>query len=295
MPIELLVNGFLEGSRIALAGMGFALIFYTTKELHFAYGVLIAAAGYVCYWMIAVAGISAFVAVPVSLLFGAASGAAVQRFLYRHLPDHLSVLLFSFGLAILLENLLHLRFGPNDLIMPPGPLTEGVVLFDRIYVRVIDFVALGVFAVVWAGIWYLLDRRRIGLALRAVMRDPEVSELVGIKTGQIKLFAYAVGSLIGALAGIISVTRSGVRPGAGFDLMLFAFIVTLLGIGKMHRVVLWGVGLGVFMSLVAWQLPTEMRTLMAFGAMLIYLVLRTREGPLIRRRVTPVPGQEAAS
>lgn len=288
MPIELLVNGFLEGSRIALAGMGFALIFYTTKELHFAYGVLIAAAGYVCYWMIAVAGITGFIAVPIALAVGAASGAAVQHFLYRRLPDHLSVLLFSFGLAILLENLLHLRFGPNDLILPPSIMTGGVVLFDRIYVRVIDFVGLGVFAAVWAGMWYLLARRRIGLALRAVMRDPEVSELVGIRTGQVKLFAYAVGSLIGALAGVISVTRTGVRPGAGFDLMLFAFIVTLLGIGRMHRVVLWGIGLGVFMSLVAWRLPTEMRTLMAFAAMLIYLVARTHERPRGQRRRTKV-------
>lgn len=284
MPIELLVNGFLEGSRIALAGMGFALIFYTTKELHFAYGVLIALAGYVCYWLIAVMGLNAFLAVPVSLAIGAASGAAVQRFLYRRLPDHLSVLLFSFGLAILLENLLHLGFGPNDLILPAGPLTEGVVLFDRIYVRVIDLVALAVFAAVWAFMWYLLARRRMGLALRAVMHDEDASELVGIKSGQVKLFAYAMGSLIGALAGLINVTRAGVRPGAGFDLMLFAFIITLLGIGKMHRVVLWGIGLGVFMSLVAWQLPTEMRTLLAFAGMLIYLVARTRERPAILRR-----------
>ncbi len=87
---------------------------------------------------------------------------------------------------------------------------------------------------------------------------------------------------------MISVTRTGVRPGAGFDLMLFAFIVTLLGIGRMHRVVLWGIGLGVFMSLVAWRLPTEMRTLMAFAAMLIYLVARTHERPRGQRRRTKV-------
>lgn len=284
MPVELLANGFLEGARIALAGMGFALIFYTTKELHFAYGVLLTAAAYACYWMVAIAGITAFLAVPVALVLAAAAGAAVERYLYSRLPDHLSVLLFSFGLAILLENALHIRFGPNDLTLPPNPLTQSVVLFSRIYLRVIDLVALGVFLVVWATMWYLLERRRIGLAVRAVMHNPDMSEMVGIRTSRIRMFAYGVGSVIGALAGLISVTRSGIRPGAGFDIMLFAFIVTLLGVGKMHRVVMWGIGLGVFMSLVAWQFPTELRTLFAFAAMLIYLVVRSPKGRVMRRR-----------
>lgn len=293
MPLDLLANGLLEGSRIGLAGMGFALIFYTTKELHFAYGVLLAASGYVWYTLTVDVGLPLLVGAPVALAAGALAGALVQRYLYRRLTGHLAVLLFSFGLAIILENALHIAFGPADVTLPRGVLTQTVVLFDQIYIRVIDLVALGMFATVWVALWYTLERRRVGLAVRAVMRDASMSELVGIRTDRIKLFAYTVGSLIGAVAGLVTIARTGVRPGSGFDVLLFAFIVALLGNGRMGLVPVWGLGLGVFMSMVAWQFPTELRTLLAFAVMLLYLVFRSADRTALRRLLPARAGPDA--
>jgi|SRR5690606_11970655 len=294
VPIELLANGVLEGSRIGLAGIGFALIFYTTKELHFAYGALLTASGYVWYVLTVQANLPLLVGAPIALAAGAAAGAVVQRYLYRRLTSHLAVLLFSFGLAIILENVLHIAFGPADVVLPRNLLTGTVVLFDRIFIRVIDLVTLAVFILVWLVMLYMLERRRIGLAVRAVMRDESMSELVGIRTDRIKLFVYAVGSLVGAIAGLVTIARTGVRPGSGFDVMLFAFIVALLSSGRMAMVPIWSLGLGVFMSLVAWQLPTELRMLLAFAVMLIYLVVRSNDRlrwrQLLPRRTAPAVG-----
>ncbi len=253
MPLELLVNGLLEGTRIGLAGLGFAIIFYTTEELHFAYGAMIAASGYLAYLLLAGAGLPGVIVVLVVLLAGAGAGAAVQRYLYRSLPTPLAVLLFSFGFAIVIENALHLAFGPDDLVLPASVVSQSVHISwpVPIFARVIDFIAMGAFLLVWALMYLLLDRHRTGMALRAVMHDPEMSELVGIRTGRVKVLAYALGSAIGAMSGIIAVVRTGVRPTSGFDIMLFAFIVTLLGVGNIHRVAAWGVGLGAFMSRLA--------------------------------------------
>lgn len=273
--IPLLVNGLLEGTRIGLAGLGFAIIFYTTKELHFAYGAMIAASAYLALVLVTTVGMPGIAAVILVIAAGALAGVIVQRYLYRFLPDPLAVLLFSFGLAIVLENILHLIFGPDDLVMPRTTLSTVVQLETLgVFVRVIDFAALFAFVALWVFLYWLLEKRRIGMALRAVMHDPEMAELVGIRTGLIKVFAYGLGSAIGAVAGLIAVTRTGIRPSAGFDLMLFAFIVTLLGVGRIHRVAVWGIVLGGFMGLVAWQLPTELRTLIAFALMLAYLVFR---------------------
>ena len=291
MLVELLANGLLEGARIGLAGLGFALIFYTTKELHFAYGALLVAAGYLYYTLAVDAGVPAVLAVPVTLAAAAAVGALIQRFVYRRLSDHLAVLLFSFGLTIIIENALHIQFGPSDRVLPDGQLTETIVFFDSIFVRVIDLVAFAAFVVVWVLLWWMLERRRIGLAIRAVMRDPDMSELVGIRTGRIKVFAYALGSLIAAVAGLVTVTRTGLRPGSGFDVMLFAFIATLLGAGRMTAVALWSLGLGLFMGLVSWQFPTELRTLLAFSAMLVYLVVRSVDRSRFRSRRPERPEQ----
>ena len=282
MAIELLVSGLLEGTRIGLAGLGFAIIFYTTEELHFAYGAMVTASAYLAYVLLTGVGLPGVLTVLIVLLAGALAGALIQRYLYRHLQTipH-AVLLFSFGLAIVLENLLHLIFGPEDLVLPSSSLTQ-VVEFTwpvTIFVRVIDFVAVGTFVITWLLIYYLLNRHRVGMALRAVMHDPEMSELVGIRTGRVKVVAYALGSAIGATSGLIAMVRTGVRPTSGFSIMLFAFIVTLLGVGRIHRVAGWGLGLGVFMGFTAWKLPTELRTLIAFVLMLLYLVVRTYRVP----------------
>jgi len=287
--VELLVNGLLEGSRIALVGLGFALIFYTTKELHFAYGALITAAGYACYWMIVTLGITPWVAVPGAVLLSAAAGAVVRRYLYQRLSNPNAVLLFSFGLAIAVENGLHMIFGVNDVLLPPSFLTQSVVLFDAVHLRVIDLVAVVLFVVAWVGLAYVLKRTRTGLAFRAIMRDAQSSELVGISVARIRILAYAVGSALGGLGALITLARSGLQPGAGFDIMLFAFIITLLGVGSIHRVALWGLGLGAFMGFVSFVLPTEFRTLLAFAAMFVYLIVRSVPRPRSLRWRRPQP------
>lgn len=283
MLIDLLLTGLMDGARIGVAALGFALIFYTTKELHFAYGALIASAAYLYYSLVAEMGFPIWIAAPISLAFGALVGAVIQRWLYRRLSDHLAVLLFSFGLAIVLENLLHIFYGSSDKVLPGGPLTQSVVVLGANF-RVIDFVTVAIFLIVWGGLWYMLERRKTGLAIQAVMRDPVMAELVGIRAGQIKMFAFALGSAIGAAAGLIAVTRTGIRPGSGFDLMLFAFIVTLLGAGRLSAVAGWSIALGLFMALVAWPFPTELQTLFAFFAMFLYLFLRSLDWRRLRRR-----------
>lgn len=295
MLTDLLLTGLLDGARIGVAALGFALIFYTTKELHFAYGALLAAGGYLYYSLVVDQGLPLLLAAVIALAASALIGGLIQRFLYRRLDDHLAVLLFSFGMAIILENLLHIYYGPTDKVMPPGDLTATVSLFGT-PLRVIDLVTVGIFLVVWTGLWHMLERRQIGLAIRAVMRDSTMSDLVGIRTGRIKVFAYTLGSAIGAVAGLIAVTRSGVRPGSGFDLMLFAFIATLLGAGKLSHVAAWSLALGLFMGLVAWPFPTELQTLFAFFAMLVYLVVRSADfSSLRRRRPTMKPDRKEAS
>lgn len=283
MLIDLLMAGLMDGARIGVAALGFALIFYTTKELHFAYGALIASAAYLYYSLVVEIQMPVLVAAPIALLFGALVGAVIQRWLYRRMTNHLAVLLFSFGLAIVLENFLHILYGSSDKVLPPGMLTEPVVLLDTNF-RVIDFVTVALFLLIWGGLWYMLEHRQVGLAIRAVMRDPAVADLVGIRTARIKMLAFALGSAIGVCAGLIAVTRTGIRPGSGFDLMLFAFIVTLLGGGKLRAVAGWSIALGLFMALVAWPFPTELQTLFAFFVMFLYLALRSLDWSRFRRR-----------
>ena len=286
----LLVNGLLEGSRIGIAGLGFALIFFTTRELHFAYGAALAGAGYLFFQLFGRLAWPGWLTVVVVLAASAAGGVAVKVVLYRPLRDHLAILLFSFGLAIVLENVYHVVFGPSDVLPPitfldrvaelPGP---GLTL-----VRYIDFAGFAAFVVATALLLVVLERSRVGAAIQAVMRDEGMARLVGIRTGQIAVLVYATGSLLGGISGIVHVTRTGVRPDSGFEVVLFAFIVTLLAVGRIGRVALWALVIGVVRALVAWRLPTELSTLLVFVAMLAYLVARAPSPGRRRLQARPV-------
>lgn len=277
--LELLLNGIFVGAKLGLAGLGFAVIFYTTRDLHFAFGALLTTTGYLGYVFIAQWGMPAVVGVVFTLALGALLGMAVQYWLYRPLTDHLSILLMSLGFSIVVENTLQIVFGVHDKLLPSGPLGRLVVMGD-IWVRVLDFVVVAAFLLLWLLVYFLMHRHRVGRALRAVMKDPYMSELVGIRTRRIKLFAYGLGTGIGAVAGLLTVAETGLRPSAGFEVLTFAFIATLLGLGSLHRVALWGLGLGVMMNLFSWQFPTQFQTLFVFAFMLVYMLVRDRRPPV---------------
>lgn len=284
MGLDLALQGIWQGAPIGLAGLGFALIFLTAKELHFAFGVTVAGGGYIVYSLFE-AGLPFVVSTAAAVVVTAVVGGLVRYLLYRPLGDHLAVLLFSFGLAIIAENLLQLKFGAHQLSAPyesMGRVIELPVLDVR--VRVIQLVAAGLFFAVFAGLAIMMRRTRTGLGLTAVMRDPEMAELVGIRPERMRVLAYLVGSGLAGLAGSLQVVESGVSPSAGFELFLMAVIATLLAGQHLLRAGIWGVGLGLALSLSAWPLPAQYQTLTVFGVIVVILFLRMRSLPRVAVR-----------
>ena len=130
---------------------------------------------------------------------------------------------------------------------------------------------------------------RTGLAMRAVMRDEEVASYVGIRPRRLRLLAYAIGTAIGSLGGIFTMINVGTSPTSGFDTMLYAFMATFLGAGIMTRVPLWGMLIGILLSVEAWKLPASFATLIVFALMLFYVIVRERFGRLRWRRLAAAP------
>jgi branched-chain amino acid transport system permease protein len=277
--LSLLVNGFFQGVPIAIAALGFAVIWYTAKEFHFLYGTMLAASGYLLY-SLASNGVPLLVAALATMAVAAAVGAVIEHFFYRRLGDPLSVLLFSFGLAIVVQNVLQIVYGPQEIVLPStGSLSSRsvtVVPFTAETRQLRDVVALGALVIVWGLVTWMVNRTDTGLAMEAVMKDPEASQYIGVRPARIKWIAYAIGSAIGALAGVMSMISSGVNPNTGFSVMLYAFMATFLAAGKLVHVPLWGMGIGIFLSLVAWKLPTNFNTLVTFAVMLLYVLLAQR-------------------
>jgi branched-chain amino acid transport system permease protein len=297
--LSLLVAGVMQGAPIALAAIGFGLIWFTTKEFHFLYGTLLAASGYALY-SLSDAGVNIWLGVLVVVVVSALVGAALERWAYIPLKDPLSVLLFSFGLAIVVQNGLQMIYGPQNQTMQNSleDKTITVIPGTSATAQAIEMVALAAVVVIAVLFAVGLKTTRLGLALRAVMRDQEVAAFVGINPRRVRSIAYAIGSAVGSLGGIFTLITSGVSPTSGFDTMLFAFMATFLAAGSMNRVPVWGMIIGVALNLVAWKLPVNFNTLIVFTLMLLYVVLRQRAsgavaGRMLRRRRTAAAGVDA--
>jgi branched-chain amino acid transport system permease protein len=274
----LFVSGVMQGAPIALAGIGFAIIWYTTKEFHFLYGTLLATSGYLLYSLNG-HGVNIWIAGLIVIVGTALLAAALENWAYIPLKNPLSVLLLSFGLAIVLQNVLQIIYGPANVIMPANELenkTITVIPGTEATAQAIQLLALGAAALVAVVLAIGFKFTRTGLAMRAVMTDEEAASYVGIRPRRLRLLAYAIGTAVGSLGGIFTMINVGTSPTSGFDTMLYAFMATFLGAGIMFRVPLWGMLIGILLSVEAWKLPAQFNTLIVFALMLVYVIARQR-------------------
>ena len=273
---SLFLGGLLHGAVLALAALGFAIIFSTASELHFAYGNTVVVAGYLLYSLTG-AGMPLAAAAIVAVVACGALGATIRLFLYRYARGHQAVLLVSFGLAIIMENAIQAIYGTYDKTVSPGALGDNVrIVGTQVTERWIDLLGLAVLVVVWPLTALALRRTHVGLGLTATMRDPEMAALSGVRPERMKVIAYVVGSVLAGLVGILNTLSSGINPGSGLEYLLLAFIAALLARERIGQIPAWGLLIGVGLSLSAWKLASQYQTLTTYGVVLVLLVIRMR-------------------
>lgn|GEM_PF-4037703 len=281
LGLQLAYHGLAHGAVLALAGLGFSIIFYTARELHFAYGAIIAATAYVVYTGSAILGLPIALAVLIGIVFAAVLGGLIRLTFYSKL-DHDGVLLFSFGLTIVLQNVLQALFGPSDKVVDEPVLTSNIDIPQIGFsLQVADVVTIGIAIVISIAFGLVFKRTRFGLAMNAVMKDPEMAELVGVRAPWIKVAAYAIGSGLAAIAAGSTVIVSGVDPHIGFNLLLYAFMIALLSRGRLNIIIWLGLGFGVLINLTAWVLPARYGSLLVFAVIFIFLLVAARRNPIL--------------
>lgn len=299
--LELLVVGGISGARIGIAALGFALIFYTSKEMHFAFGAISVLAAYVCYWIItSLAGGPVAIVLGIVGAYAVAAGISVSlhKYLYLRLKDVTPVLMVALGVSILIENLLQIVASPEIQILR-YPFMNQIVEFGFLRVRVIDIMVVVLFLTTAIGLDYFINRTRVGQGLAATIEDPEMAALVGIRIKSMRIGAYCAGAILGASSSIISLFDTGIKPANGFLLLLYAMIVTIIGKGSLRAAAIWAVLFGILRSLWSWQFATDYTELAVFGIVVLYLMFRDNLGGIAERLFgkanVPVPTPSKAS
>jgi branched-chain amino acid transport system permease protein len=246
------VQGVLLGGYYALLASGLSLMFGVMRIINLAHGDL-AILGTFLILVLTDHGVSAFVALAVVMPAMAVFGWVLQRtMLERSLRSGVLVpLLTTFGLAIVIQNLLFEKFGADVRSVDIGSLGyDSWTINSQISIAKLYALILLVAIAVLVGLQLFLTRTPIGRALRATAEDPDTAELVGIDSRRVYALAAAIALAIVALAGAFYGMRTTFAPYDGPVQLIFAFeAVVIGGLGSLWGTLVGGVVLGLSQNL----------------------------------------------
>jgi len=252
------VQGVLLGGYFAILASGLALLFGVMRVINLAHGDL-AVLGAFLVLVMTDHGVDAFVSLAVVLPVMGLVGVLLHRLiLERSLKSGvLTPLLSTFGLAIVIENLLFEKFGADQRTINIGSLAyDSWTITSQIIVGKL-YVLIFVVAVAVLGLLQLfLSKTSLGRAMRATAEDPDTVELVGVNSRAVYALATALALALAALAGAFLGMRQTFDPYSGNTQLIFAFEAVVIGGGTLWGTLVGGIVLGVAQT-VSYQMVAE--------------------------------------
>jgi urea transport system permease protein len=250
--LETLFFGLSLGSVLVLAGIGLAITFGVMGVINMAHGELMMLGAYCVYvvqqLMPNSIGASVLVAIPVAFVVSGLVGVLIERGIVRFLYGRpLETLLATFGVSLILQQLVRDIFSPNNRpVETPqwmaGSLQINEVLsltYTRIYIVIFT---LAVFALLLA----ILKRTRLGLEVRAVSQNRAMARAMGIRTEWVDAMTFGLGSGIAGVAGVALSQLTNVGPNLGQSYIVDSFMVVVFGgVGNLWGTQIGGMSLGV--------------------------------------------------
>ena len=249
-----LFNGLQTGSVYALVALGYSMVYGIILLLNFAHGDIIMVGAYTAFYAMTTFHLHPLVSVLLAIIASTALGVLIEKVAYTPLRQapRLSLLITAIGISFLLENGAQLLFGADTKSMDPM-ITGSITFAGGINISYAALMTIVVSVVVMLLLTILVQKTKLGKAMRAVSEDMGAAQLMGISLNKTISFTFAVGS---ALAGIGSILYLCAYPQAsptmGSMLGLKAFVAAVLGgIGSIPGAMLGGFAIGLLEALVA--------------------------------------------
>ncbi|MDO8524322.1 MAG: branched-chain amino acid ABC transporter permease [bacterium] len=278
MFTQLLVNGLIAGAIYALVASGFSLIYATCKFVHFAHGPVIALAGYFLYLFFSLLGLNFWIAIILAIILAAFFGLAINVLVYKKFRQRKAspviLLIASFALLILFESLILIFFGADVKTIGFIKIAKGSEFAGAI-ITPLQIVIIIASAVLFALLFLLMKKTKLGKAMRAVADNKQVSEICGISTEKIYNWVFIIGSTIAGVAGILVGLEQNLEPTMGTSLMIKGFTGAVIGgIGSVPGAILGSFLLGLVENFGIWFLPSGYKDAIAFIILFIFLLFR---------------------
>lgn len=247
--INAIVQGILLGGLYALLAAGLSLMFGVMRIVNIAHGTLALVSAYLGLVIVETTGISPFLAIVAVVPIMAIVGYALQWALLNRALSRggLSPILVTFGLAVVLTQLLQEIFSADNQTMRIGNLgIASIQLAENIYIGVFPLIVFVVGVVVIVALQVFLSRTALGRAMRACSDDVETVRLMGIDNRQVYALATAIALATVGLAGMFLGMRTQFAPTTGDITLIFAFEAVIIGgLGSLWGTLAGGMVLGI--------------------------------------------------
>ncbi|MDH3691187.1 MAG: branched-chain amino acid ABC transporter permease [Gammaproteobacteria bacterium] len=272
---QMTLTGVNLGLMYALIAIGLTLIFGVMRIIQYAHGELFMLGAYVLYYWFGVLGWPYWLGVAASAVVIFVFGAILQLLLFRplHGKNILYSLAVSMGLIFIISSGGLLGFG-TVVKGIPSVISGGVMVFGAFYTY--ERMVISIFsAVLLLSLWFFLQKTTMGMAMRAVSEDPEVSALQGINTRRIHWVAFGLGSAMAAVAGCLMGTLLSIVPTMGFAATIKAFMIVIMGgLGSVLGALIGGLILGFIDSFVTTLISADIAYIMGFVVIFVILVFK---------------------
>lgn len=270
-----IINGIGIGMLYFLLAVGLSIVFGLLRFVNFAHGAFYLLGAYFCY-QLTQWGQSFWLSLLLVPLLVGALGWLCEKVVLRHVyaTDHEFHILVTVGLALLVQELVILQWGPLGDSVPVPDVLQGVVMWGSFVYPKYRLFVIGFTAVLAVLIWYVLEGTRLGSAVRAGSESTEMVSLLGLNVFRIFSLVFGLGAALAAMAGVLAAPIRGAEPFMGVEALAVAFVVVVVGgMGSFSGALLGGLLIGVVQSVMSTLWPEGAR-LMIYIAMGAVLLLR---------------------
>lgn len=278
MFFQQLVNGLTLGSVYAVIAIGYTLVFGVLNIVNMAHGGIIMMGAYIGLLLVTVAGWGVFPALIGAMVGGAILGYLLEVLALRPLRGkkvtHLAPLISTIGVSIFLESAALLVFGPQTRAFPTD--YNQLMDFGLFKISEIQIISMGTAVVLMVLLTLLLNKTRIGKAVRATAENIETASLLGIHTRRIITFTVMLASALGAAAGVlIALSFNAIEPTMGTSMGFKGLAVLIMGgLGNVGGAMAGGFILGVAEVFSVAYGASSFRDAVAFGLIILILFIR---------------------
>jgi branched-chain amino acid transport system permease protein len=273
--LNLTVYGLADGAILALAALGFVLIYKATSVINFAQGEFLLVGAYTVYAVFVLMGLPVVAAVLIGLVIAVLLGIGIERFVLRPLVGEsaISVIMVTIGLAAVLRAVVQMFFGtavreqPAILPRDSVPILGALVPLNRLLV-------IAIAALVLAGFTMFFRRSRHGIAMRAVADDQQAALTVGISVRRVFAMAWALAAASALVAGVLLADISAVEQNiAAFGLIVFP-VVILGGLDSVPGTVVGGLTIGLLKQYVSGYADPGLAEVVPYLVLVAILMVR---------------------